>query len=66
MSLCSKHNIETDEQDHECPRCRGEGYIEDDDDFGPPEFVPCWNCRGSGEVLVPVCWKCDDEHGDHL
>ena len=63
LGRCSVHgmprNIPTD-----CSGCRGEGVIEDDQDYGPsPPFVPCWQCKGTG-TGIPECEMClieDDE-----
>ena len=44
----------------DCPRCQGEGEIEDDDDYyihgiNPPGIIKCFECGGSGDF-----WECQD------
>ena len=65
LGKCSIHNmpfnIPTD-----CRRCKGEGVLEDDQEFGlSPPFVPCWECHGSG-VGRDDCEMCliEDEDDD--
>lgn len=55
---CPKHGLPFDAPT-ECSRCSGEGVVEDDEDISSyfPEFIACWQCRGSGDGL-PDCAAC--------
>lgn len=44
----------------ECRRCHGMGEITDDDPINGPEYIPCPDCRGIGEVLD--CEFCDEDY----
>ena len=56
IEKCSKHNISLIPT--ECSICHGDGFIENDEDFGERKsMIPCWECGGSGEGW-PECELC--------
>ncbi len=60
--ICEKHEIAKYHPD--CPRCDGEGEIEDYDSYEGHEFESCWQCNGTGIAPWLACEDCDLEAQD--
>jgi DnaJ-class molecular chaperone len=62
---CTKHNVVMDIY-NDCSTCRGDGMVEDMDEYGPnPGMETCWSCRGSGVSVWPDCWLCLEEDDEY-
>lgn len=63
LGKCPIHGLPRDVHT-DCSRCRGEGVIEDDQDYDlSPPFIPCWQCNGTG-TGIPDCEMCLIEYDD--
>ena len=63
--LCSRHGTVKDMMT-DCERCKGEGYIEEADEYRVGSFVvKCWFCDGTGHGFLE-CRACLEsaEYGD--
>ena len=60
--VCDKHKVRKIHP--ECPRCQGDGEIEDYESFESGAMENCWQCNGTGIAPWLLCDDCEMEARD--